>query len=721
MNKFRTLSQPSFLPPTVAGGGASTIPFDNTADVLVNAAIVMTDPAPNSYNGVSLYPGKRALMTKQPAALPIPANVNNGIWVVGPDGNWARPADFATGLFLTSPEAGRGYIVFVADSDASPDAAFDQTYWESNQFSGFTVDVSGTTWFQVTVTAGTIPAGTVEGGPTNPKSSDRPPAAVRLTQDHMPMTKRGIGGSTRRPIHWPIRRANLLSDYVRPDLSMDMRNAWQFAMSVQPTMDELVIDTYLNRFSGVLVIPASWSNKRIIFDPGRGRGDHVKIWTESPGGGIFKIAAKGLTFEGNCSLFNPVPQLSTSVNASAIWLDVGAQDIVFKDGLQIDGFARGVYCPTGVNGFEVEDFSAQNVSYYVGQFFGASPSAPVQYVTFHRAFLNLATSVQIGANPPIGFSAGANVGLPLARGLRVENLLQVGGYRAFEMVDANGGNENTDVTDRPRNCALVDSTISGPTGAGVALDFGSDFVGERLTIDQAGTNGIAVTRKFEGRLVVRDSIISRSQLHGIFDDAVYADRRDYAGNNCYLNGQAGAATYDGFHATPGCGNITVENLTSGHDPSARSAWGTMTLGALGLVDGNTLTIGGTVLTWRTAPAGALDVLIGGTKPASLLNLYAVIQTNIADVNLAKCRYASDEVSKLSIWWLTPGDAAGNAFTLARVGSAMTLSGATLSGAAGTAGQQRYGLANVQDGVQGCRVSAFDGRGNATGAQAQVGV
>jgi hypothetical protein len=106
------------------------------------------------------------------------------------------------------------------------------------------------------------------------------------------------------------------------------------------------------------------------------------------------------------------------------------------------------------------------------------------------------------------------------------------------------------------------------------------------------------------------------------------------------------------------------------------------------VDGQTITIQGTAVTFKAASPGAGQVLIGPTLGATLVNLAAVLNAS-ADANLVLMSYAADPP--------TPGGAgqgsgantllvaakavgvAGNAYTLATNVPGTTLSGATLSG------------------------------------------
>lgn len=94
----------------------------------------------------------------------------------------------------------------------------------------------------------------------------------------------------------------------------------------------------------------------------------------------------------------------------------------------------------------------------------------------------------------------------------------------------------------------------------------------------------------------------------------------------------------------------------------------------------TITLNGTVVTFKTVPAGALDVLIGGTQQETIANLIAVLSAS-ADVQLVKFTYSTVAGSVFLYLVAATAGAGGNALTLAA--SVATVSGATLSGGSGT--------------------------------------
>lgn len=129
-------------------------------------------------------------------------------------------------------------------------------------------------------------------------------------------------------------------------------------------------------------------------------------------------------------------------------------------------------------------------------------------------------------------------------------------------------------------------------------------------------------------------------------------------------------------ATPGVGgnaitlsavsvgpNITASGANLAGGANAVAATGTVTYGVP--VNGNTITVGGTVFTKAAAPSP--------TEFSTIAELTALID-GLAAVT------AVDDGSVITITAATPG-VGGNAITLAKTGPALTLSGATLAGGA----------------------------------------
>lgn len=108
------------------------------------------------------------------------------------------------------------------------------------------------------------------------------------------------------------------------------------------------------------------------------------------------------------------------------------------------------------------------------------------------------------------------------------------------------------------------------------------------------------------------------------------------------------------------------------------ASGTVTMGS-NPANLDTLTIAGTAITFVTGSPSGNQVKIGASQVATLANLFTFLVES-ADSNLITCQYAAGvtSVDTLVVAAASVG-VAGNSITLAKSSSALTLSGATLSG------------------------------------------
>lgn len=104
-------------------------------------------------------------------------------------------------------------------------------------------------------------------------------------------------------------------------------------------------------------------------------------------------------------------------------------------------------------------------------------------------------------------------------------------------------------------------------------------------------------------------------------------------------------------------------------------------------DADTVTVNGTVVTLKTSPTGS-QVQIGASAAATAQNLATALNAS-ADVNIAKASY-SVVGAKVYAIHKTVGTA-GNSFTLAKSGTNIAVSGATLSGGSGTDCSATLGL------------------------------
>lgn len=97
-------------------------------------------------------------------------------------------------------------------------------------------------------------------------------------------------------------------------------------------------------------------------------------------------------------------------------------------------------------------------------------------------------------------------------------------------------------------------------------------------------------------------------------------------------------------------------------------------------DADTVTINGVVFTFKTTPAAPNHVQIGASAAASIINLYTEVASSVhPDLIVADYSY---DATKLYVEYGIAGTV-GNAFTLAELGTDITVSGAVLSGGSGS--------------------------------------
>jgi Protein of unknown function (DUF3383) len=118
-------------------------------------------------------------------------------------------------------------------------------------------------------------------------------------------------------------------------------------------------------------------------------------------------------------------------------------------------------------------------------------------------------------------------------------------------------------------------------------------------------------------------------------------------------------------------------ITSNSSGAGLPASGSIMFTAAG-TPGDTITIGGTSIELVASSPSGSQVLIGANANATAGNLQTFLQ-NSADVNISQCTYSLSGPT-ITVTYKLIG-VAGNSFTLAKSSTAITLSGATLSGGA----------------------------------------
>lgn len=109
------------------------------------------------------------------------------------------------------------------------------------------------------------------------------------------------------------------------------------------------------------------------------------------------------------------------------------------------------------------------------------------------------------------------------------------------------------------------------------------------------------------------------------------------------------------------------------------ATGTIVFGSNPVVN-DTIVVNGTTFTFKAAVAGVLDVKLGATAAATAAELLAVLQFS-TNANVVKATYTLSG-STITATYVTEGTA-GNAFTLVKTGTAMTVPATLTGGTAST--------------------------------------
>lgn len=115
---------------------------------------------------------------------------------------------------------------------------------------------------------------------------------------------------------------------------------------------------------------------------------------------------------------------------------------------------------------------------------------------------------------------------------------------------------------------------------------------------------------------------------------------------------------------------------SGQPTTAARATGSIALTGLPL-NNDTVTVNGTVITWKTSGAVGNQVNIGVSAAASATALHAFLAAS-ADSNISAATYSDNTTGTVTVTAKVWGTG-GNAFTLVESSSNLTVSGATLSG------------------------------------------
>ena len=227
--------------------------------------------------------------------------------------------------------------------------------------------------------------------------------------------------------------------------------------------------------------------------------------------------------------------------------------------------------------------------------------------------------------------------------------------------------------------------------------------GNALTLAQSGTTNATLSA----------ATLTGGAASGAYGVQIVGKYTGVLGNKIQFSIQNGSAanTYMAIVAFPGLAPEQFNNI-AGAVPATGSAVFTANP-----ANSDTLTIGGTTVTFVTALTSGIQCLIGATLANTLANLIAVLSTSV-DANLIKFTYGSAAGTTLNLA-ANPAQlvgTAGNALTLAKSSSVITLSGATLANGTGTGNTFWVNLANVIN-----NGNAFHGPSQSVVASAGAGV
>lgn len=222
-------------------------------------------------------------------------------------------------------------------------------------------------------------------------------------------------------------------------------------------------------------------------------------------------------------------------------------------------------------------------------------------------------------------------------------------------------------------------TVAGATLNLVATTAG--IAGNSLTLAQSGTTNATLS----------GATLSGGAASGAYGVLIAAKCTGILGNQIKFSIQNGtmANTYMAVVSFPGIVPEQFNNI-----PGATPAIATATFAA-NPANNDTLTIGGTTVTFVTALTSGIQCLVGATLANTLANLVGVLNA-ATDANLIKATYTTSSGTLLTMT-ASPAQVvgtAGNSLTLAKSSSVITLSGATFAGGLGTGNTFWANLANV---------------------------
>lgn len=201
-----------------------------------------------------------------------------------------------------------------------------------------------------------------------------------------------------------------------------------------------------------------------------------------------------------------------------------------------------------------------------------------------------------------------------------------------------------------------------------------------LTAVTAGTGGNSLTlAKSSSVITLSGATLTGGAAAGAPGITIFGKYTGTLGNQIKVSIQQGtqANSYMAIVAFPGIVPEQFNNVLAANPATASVAF------AANVANADTLTIAGTAITFVTgAPVGS-QVQIGASLAATLANLMAFLNVSV-DANIIKATYAlSGTTLQLTANINQVVGTSGNALTLAKSSTQITLSGSTFAGGTGT--------------------------------------
>ncbi len=204
--------------------------------------------------------------------------------------------------------------------------------------------------------------------------------------------------------------------------------------------------------------------------------------------------------------------------------------------------------------------------------------------------------------------------------------------------------------------------------------------------------------RFHGSYRIRGGMLHECYGNGVWDEAIYAMPSTIDGLLVWNSSWGSPGVNSGLFFADGCSYRTLIGITSGTGDHWRHASRSITFAVGNVADGDTLTLNGTTITFRSVVTLQNEVAIGGTAAITVANLKAFIIGSTDANMLALTPTISTSGTDTVLTVVRYPGATGNLYTLAKVGANITLGAPRLGGGTG-APVQKYGVEGIIDGLR----------------------